>query len=165
MLTIKTGSENTVKAFEFLKANQDGVFTIKEVAEALGLTSAKVTGGLVSLEKKGAVTKEEVERDGKPYKGYSFAEDVEFVMNETKAISDKAVRLLQYLQAHDGQDLTAADVAEEFEVMTIAINGVVNGLVKRGLLVREEALVEMPDGETKTIKFIVLTDAGRNYKF
>ena len=56
---IQTGSDNTVKAYEFLKANAGNAFTIAEVAAELGLTSAQVTGGLVSLAKKEVVIRAE----------------------------------------------------------------------------------------------------------
>ena len=147
MMTIKTKSQNTVKAYEFLAENKDAAFTIKQVAEALGLTSAQVTGGLVSLAKKEVVEKEVVEIDGKEYKAYKWAQEVSFEFEETKAMSDKAVHLIQFLQTRVDEDLTAADVAEEMEIAPIAVNGVANALVKKGLVVREEVIFELPDGK------------------
>ena len=163
-MQIKTGSQNTVDAFGILKG-ADAPMTIKEVAEALGVTPAKVTGGIVSLEKKGVLEKSEVTQGDKTYKAYTVIEpDVEFITEEPKAMSDKAVRVLQFLQK-EGEAMTAAEIAKELELVPIAINGVVNGLVKKGFVVREEAEVEMPDGATKSLKFIHLTDEGKAYKF
>lgn len=164
-MKIQTKSQTTVDAFEYLKGNQGQAFTIKQVAEALGVTTAKVTGGLVSLAKKGIVERSEVAVGDKTFKAYTFAQDAEFAFEEPKNMSDKAVQLLQHMQANVGVDLTAGDIAESLGMVPIAINGVANGLVKRGLVVREAAEVEMPDGATKTIKFLVLTDEGKAYQF
>lgn len=165
MLTITTKSQNTVDAFKFLERNQGQFFTIKQVAEALGLTSAQVTGGLTSLVKKEVLTKTDLTVDGKTYKGYSYAAPAEFVFEAPKNMSDKAVQVLQFLQANATSDLTAADIAEHMQVQPIAVNGVVNGLVKKGYVVRVESTVEMPEGGTKTIKFVNLTEEGKSYEF
>lgn len=166
-MEIKTKSQATVDAYEYLKAHKDSAFTIKQVAEALGVTTAKVTGGLVSLEKKGIVTKSEVAEGEKSYKAYKWASDATFTFEAPKNMSDKAVQLLQYLQKNVDADITAADAAADLEMAPIAINGVANGLVKRGLLIREEAEVTMPDEAqtVKTLKFLVLTDEGKAYEF
>lgn len=163
-MEIKTTSQNTVNAYEVLK-KATAPMTIKQVAEALDVTSAKVTGGLVSLEKKGILEKTEVTEGEKTYKAYAVInKDVVFVTEEPKVMSDKAVRLLQFLQK-EGEPMTAAEIAKEMDVAPIAINGVVNGLVSRGFVIREEAQVEMPDGATKSLKFIHLTEEGTAYKF
>jgi len=164
-MMIKTKSQGTVDSYEFLEANKGTAFTLKQIADALGVASNKVTGSVVSLEKKGILTKSEVVVDGKAYKAYEWAAPAEFTFEEVKAMSDKAVQVLQYLQANDGTDMTAADIAAEIGMVPIAVNGVVNSLVKKELCIREEAEVEMPDGTQKTLKFIALTDKGREYVF
>lgn len=165
MLTITTKSQNTVDAFKFLESNQGQYFTIKQVAEALGLTSAQVTGGLTSLAKKEVVSKTDLTVDGKAYKGYAYAAPAEFVFEAPKNMSDKAVQVLQFLQANPTADLTAADIAEHMGIEPIAVNGVVNGLVKKGYVIRVESSVEMPEGGSKTIKFVNLTEEGKAYEF
>jgi len=165
MMEVKTKSQSTVDAYEFLAANKGESFTLKQIAEALGVATAKVTGSVVSLAKKGILEKSEVEVEGKPYKAYQWAEEAKFSFEETKAMSDKAVRIMQLLQANVGVDFTAADIAAEVGLVPIAVNGVVNSLVKKGLVVREEATAELPDGSEKTLKFVVLTDEGKNYTF
>lgn len=165
MLTITTKSQNTVDAYKFLERNQGQFFTIKQIAEALGLTSAQVTGGLTSLVKKEVLTKTDLEVEGKTYKAYSYAAPAEFVFEEVKNMSDKAVQVLQFLQKNIGTDLTAADIAEHTGMVAIGVNGVVNGLVKKNLVTRVESTVEMPDSTSKTVKFIVLTDEGKSYSF
>lgn len=167
MRTIQTKSENTVKAYEFLKANPDTMFTIKEVAEALGLTTPKVLGGLVSMAKKDILTRHEVDVEGsdKTQIAYSILDkDVEFVFEQPAKMSDKAVQVMQYLQG-GGDSQTHKEIGDGLGVAAISITGVVNSLVKKGYATREESLVEMPDGTTKNLKTVVLTDEGRNYKF
>lgn len=166
MTKIVTKSENTVKAYDYLKQNEGQAFTIKDVAEALGVTPAKVTGGLVSLEKKGILAKSEVEmEDGRTLKAYQIVDkEVEFAFEEPKNMSDKAVTLLQFMQKHASEDMTAAEIAEQLDMAPIAINGVLNGLVKRNLAFREEVEVEVDD-KVKVLKFAKLTDEGKAYKF
>lgn len=165
MTQVKTGSENTVKAYEVLKGASSAM-TIKEIAEALGVTAAKVTGGVVSLEKKGILAKSEVTQGDKVYKAYTVVDkDVEFITEEPKTMSDKAVNMLQFLQKKGDVDMTAQEIAEELGIQAIAVNGVVNGLVTRNLAVRVEHTVEMPDGTEKTLKFINLTAEGKAYQF
>jgi DNA-binding MarR family transcriptional regulator len=164
MTIVKTKSQATVDAYTFLAANKGTAYTIKAVAEALNVTSAKLVGGLVSLAKKGILTKEDAEVEGKPYKTFAWAEEATFEFDEVKNISDKAVQVLTYLQNNPG-DATAADIAATMGVAPIAVNGVVNGLVKRGLVERVEVTVEAPDGTSKAIKFVKLTEDGTAYTF
>lgn len=169
-LVIETGSDNTIKAFNFLKENEGSEFTIKEVAEALGLSSAQVTGGLVSLRKKEAIAAgEEREIENKSYKTFASIPgvDVEFVhkaKNEGK-LSDNAVRLLQWLQANPDVEMTHAEIAEEMGWQTIQVVGAATGLANKGLATKPDLEFEMPDGKTKTLKVVLLTDEGKAYKF
>lgn len=166
MVQITTGSENTVKAYEFLKDNQNQMFTIKEIAEALGLSSAQILGGLTSLNKKGAVDKHEVEVEGKALKAYSAnGVEVEFIAKETAKMSDKAIRVLEYLK-NGGSGQTHAEIAEALEVAPVAgVVGVVNSLVKKNLAEREEVQVEVGEDEVKTLKIIKITEEGMNFKY
>lgn len=165
MQTVNTKSENTIKAYEFLKANPDQMFTIKEVAEALGLTSPQVLGGLVSLAKKEIVARHEIEIEGKPAKAYSILDsEVEFVMDAPKKMSDKAIQVIEYLK-NGGDGQTHKEIADALGVAAVAVVGVVNSLVKKGLATREEVSVEMPEGDAKTLKTVNLTEEGRNYTF
>jgi DNA-binding MarR family transcriptional regulator len=165
MRQIATKSQTTVDVYEFLSQNKEDAFTIKQIADGLGVAANKVTGSIVSLAKKGILTKTEVEEGDKVYKAYQWAEPVEFVFEEVKAMSDKSVQILQFLQENDGEDFTAADIGAQIGMAPIAVNGVLNSLVKKGLVFREEAEVEMPDGTIKQLKFIQLTPEGREYKF
>ena len=167
MTVVKTGSDNTVKAYEFLRDNP-GAHTIKQIAEALGLSSAQVTGGVVSLAKKDILEKTDVQVDDKTYKAFECIDKqvtFEFEQKSSGKMTDKGVQLLQFLQENDGADMTAAEIAEEMGMQAIAVNGVLNGLVKKGFAEREEVIVEMPDGKEKEVKIVKMTDEGRAYKF
>lgn len=164
-MMVQTKSQTTVNSYKFLEENKGKAFTLKEIAEHQGLRTNQVTGSVVSLEKKGILVKSEVEVEGKPYKAYEWALPAEFTFTEVKAMSDKAVQVLQFLQANPGADFTASDIAAELDFIPIAVNGVVNGLVKKGYVVREESEAELPDGTVKTLKFIVMTEEGKNYQF
>lgn len=67
--------------------------------------------------------------------------------------SDKAKATLEYLQAHNGEDLTSKDIAAALDIEPRSITGVLNGLQRKGLV--ERVVVE---GEKD--KRIVLTVEG-----
>lgn len=75
----------------------------------------------------------------------------------TRVFSEKAAAVLSYLQANAAADLTAADVAEATGIETKSITGVINGLQRKGMVVREEA---GKDDAGKVVKFIRLTSDG-----
>lgn len=77
------------------------------------------------------------------------------------AMKENTRKILDYLKANDGQDLTAADVAEALGFETRSVNGSFTSFQKKGWGVREEAEVELTDGTHKKVKFLRLTDAGR----
>lgn len=51
--------------------------------------------------------------------------------------SEKAQAVLEFLQANQGADLTAGAIAEAAGIEKKSITGVLNGLQKKGLVVRE----------------------------
>ena len=64
----------------------------------------------------------------------------------------------------DGDDFTAADIAEALGLEVKQVNGIVtSAFQKKGLMIREEAEVELADGTHKKVKFIRLTDAGKDF--
>ena len=72
--------------------------------------------------------------------------------------------VLDYVKTHDGEDFTAADIAAAVNLEVKSVNGIVtSAFQKKGLMVREEAEVELSDGTHKKVKFIRLTDAGRAF--
>ena len=67
--------------------------------------------------------------------------------------SEKAAEVLRFMQGNVGADVTAKDIAAATGIETKAITGVINGLQRKGLVLREE--VEGFDG-----KLIRLTSDG-----
>ena len=70
--------------------------------------------------------------------------------------SENAQKVLTFLQTNPTVDMVAKELAEAASVPTKSITGVLNSLVKKGLVVREEVAV----GDD-VVKFIRLTDAGQ----
>lgn len=172
-ITIATGSATTKKVYRFLKQNEGKSFTYAEIAEKLGFDKvASVLGSTNSLVKKGVVANgEEVVRKNKQgldatYKTVTIVPGVEVafedVATKSTGISDKGKALLEAFRANP-EPRTAADVADEMSLAAIAVNGVANALVKRGLMERVVEIVSTPEGE-REIKLLRITDEGIAYK-
>lgn len=72
--------------------------------------------------------------------------------------------VFNYVKAHEGENITAADIAEGTGLEVRSVNGIVTSAFQRkGLMARVPAEVELADGSHKAVKFIVLTDEGRNF--
>ena len=70
-------------------------------------------------------------------------------------------KVLDYLKANNGADMTAADVAAALELDPRSVNGSFTSFVKKGLGVREEAqILDDKTGKYVDVKFLKLTDAG-----
>lgn len=69
-----------------------------------------------------------------------------------KLFSDKAQAVLTFLQQNDG-DFTSKDIAAALDIEPRSITGVLNGLQRKGLVVREVV-------EGQKDKLIRLTEAG-----
>ena len=66
-----------------------------------------------------------------------------------------------YVQAHNGEDMTAADIAEAVSLDVKQVNGIVtSAFQKKGLMERVPAEIQLEDGSHKAVKFIRMTDAG-----
>lgn len=68
-------------------------------------------------------------------------------------------KVFDFLKANNGIQVTAQEAAKNLGVSIGTVTGSVNGLVKKGYAVREEATATV-DGAEKTVKYISLTDAG-----
>lgn len=73
-----------------------------------------------------------------------------------KQFSDSAQAVLTFLQANPVVDITSKELADAVGVAQKSITGVLTGLQKKGLVVREDAV----RGDEK-IKYIRLTDSGK----
>lgn len=72
--------------------------------------------------------------------------------------------VFNYVKAHEGENITAADIAEGTGLEVRSVNGIVTSAFQRkGLMARVPAEIELADGSHKAVKFIVLTDEGRNF--
>lgn len=80
------------------------------------------------------------------------------------AMSENSRKVYDYVKSVDGQNITAADIAEATGLEIRSVNGVVtSAFQKKGLMERIPAEIEMADGSHKAVKFIRLTDAGREF--
>ena len=80
------------------------------------------------------------------------------------ALKPNSLAVFNFVKDNDGSDFTAADIAEALDLEVKQVNGIVtSAFQKKGLMVREEAEVELADSTHKRVKFIRLTDAGREF--
>ena len=80
------------------------------------------------------------------------------------ALKENSRKVYDYVKAHDGENMTAADIAEGTGLEVRSVNGIVtSAFQKKGLMVRTPAEVELEDGTHKAIKLISLTDEGRKF--
>lgn len=84
------------------------------------------------------------------------------------AMSDKTKTVLNYLKGIDDANVTAADIAEAVGYPKKSVDGIVtSGLQRKGLAYREPAEIEVTDEDGnvahKQVKFIKLTDEGKNF--
>ena len=84
------------------------------------------------------------------------------------ALTEKSAKVLAYVQAHNDENMAYTDVAEGAGISDKAALGVINALVKKSLLTRVPAEIEIeamdkdgnPTTKTKTINFIHCTEEG-----
>ena len=77
------------------------------------------------------------------------------------AMSTHSVTVLNYLKSINGQNVTAADVAEATGLEKRSVDGIFTSAIQRkGLGVRVPAEIELEDGTHKQVKFLSLTPAG-----
>lgn len=86
-------------------------------------------------------------------------------------MKENSIKVFNYLKEHDGEDFTLADIAEELGLGVRSVNGSVVAFQRhvdenkdpQPLAYREEVEIETEDGSTDKVKFIRLTDAGRDF--
>ena len=80
------------------------------------------------------------------------------------AFSENSKKVFNYVKEMDGQDITAADIATATGLEIKSVNGIVTSAFQRkGLMERVPAEIELADGSHKAVKFIKLTDAGKEF--
>lgn len=88
-------------------------------------------------------------------------------------LSDNGRLVYNFVKLHDGEDFTAKDIAEATGLNERSVNGIITATFQRHknsakeiipLMVRVPAEIEDPEtGFHKGVKFIQLTDEGRNW--
>lgn len=88
-------------------------------------------------------------------------------------MTENSKLVYNFVKQHDGEDLTAADISEATGLTIRSINGIVTSAFQRHkdkdknevpLMIRVPAEIEDPNtGLHKPVKFIQLTDAGREF--
>ena len=77
------------------------------------------------------------------------------------AMGENTIKVLEFMKKHNGEQLTAADVAAALGVDDKRkIDGSFTALTRKNLGVRTPAEVELEDGSHKQVKFLSLTPAG-----
>lgn len=79
------------------------------------------------------------------------------------AMKENSKKVFNYLKEVNGQNVTAADVAEAVSLGKRQVDGIFTAFQKKGLGVRVPAEVELEDGSHKAVKFLTLTDDGMNF--
>ena len=80
------------------------------------------------------------------------------------ALKENSRKVFDYVKSVDGQNVTAADIAEATGLEVRSVNGIVTSAFQRkGLMERIPSEIELEDGTHKAVKFIRLTDEGRAF--
>ena len=80
------------------------------------------------------------------------------------AMKESSKKVINYLKEVNGQQVTAADVAEALGLEKRSVDGIFTSAIQRkGLGVRTPAEIELDDGTHKAVKFLSLTAEGMNF--
>jgi hypothetical protein len=76
-------------------------------------------------------------------------------------MKENTKKVFEFLRTVNGQNVTAADVAEALGLEKRSIDGIFTSAIqKKGYGVRIPAEIELEDGSHKGVKFLQLTEAG-----
>lgn len=88
-------------------------------------------------------------------------------------MNDNSKKVLSFVKEHDGEDFTAQDIADALGMKVRSVNGIITSAFQRHknaakeeipLMVRVPAEIVDPEtGLHKPVKFIQLTDEGREF--
>lgn len=80
------------------------------------------------------------------------------------ALKENSKKVFEYLKSVNGENVTAADVAEALGLEKRSVDGIFTSAIQRkGFGKRVEAEVENEDGTHSKIKLLVLTSEGLAY--
>ena len=79
------------------------------------------------------------------------------------AMKENTKKVFEFLRTVNGQNVTAADVAEALGMEKRSVDGIFTSAIqKKEHGIRVEAEVELEDGTHKKVKFLQLTESGMN---
>ena len=79
-------------------------------------------------------------------------------------LKENSKLVFNFVKAHEGENITAADIAEGTGLEVRQVNGIVTSAFQRkGLMERVEAEIELADKTHKKVKFVKLTEAGKDF--
>ena len=80
------------------------------------------------------------------------------------AMKENSKKVLNYLKEINGQNVTAADVADALGFEKRSVDGIFTSAIQRkGLGIRKPAEIELEDGTHKAVKFLCLTAEGMSF--
>ena len=80
------------------------------------------------------------------------------------ALKENSRKVLDYVKANDGTNMTAADIAAGTGLEVKQVNGIVtSAFQKKGLMKRTPAEIQLEDGTHKAVKFISRTEEGKSF--
>ena len=80
------------------------------------------------------------------------------------AMKDNSKKVFNYLKVVNGDNVTAADVADALGLEKRQVDGIFTSAIQRkGYGVRVPAEIELEDGSHKAVKFLRLTDEGMSF--
>lgn len=77
------------------------------------------------------------------------------------AMKENTRKIFDYLRDTDGQDVTAADIAQALGMEVRSVNGSLTSFQKKEWGYREEGETTNADGTHSKVKYFRLTDLGR----
>lgn len=79
-------------------------------------------------------------------------------------LKENSKLVYNFVKENEGKNMTAADIAEGTGLEVRSVNGIVTSAFQRkGLMERVPAEIALEDGTHKAVKFIRLTDAGKEF--
>lgn len=79
------------------------------------------------------------------------------------AMKESSRKVFDFLKANYGSEVTGNDIANALGVTIPVVTGSVNGLVKKGLAMRNEVVMLGADGKDTKVKYIALTEEGLTF--
>ena len=79
-------------------------------------------------------------------------------------LKENSKLVFNFVKENEDSNITAADIAEGTGLEPRSVNGIITSAFQRkGLMERVPAEIELEDGSHKAVKFIRLTEAGREF--